>query len=172
MRNDRIIAVLKEKKLALILLAGALGVLLLFSSETGFSSSKKADAAEPFDAEAYAASAEKRLCALVREIRGAGDARVMITLESAGENRLAEDRESRASTGERSEERSDEAKIAASSDGGIVTVRREPEIRGVAVVCEGAGSDAVRREVTETVRAALGVSRDKIYVAQMKKNGG
>ena len=171
MRYHRVLDLLKEKKRLLAVALGVLGVLLLLLSEyTGASAKKKSDDGVSFDAASYVASQEQRLRDLVRQISGAGDAQVMITLETNGENVFAEDTESKDSSAEKDTQSSRQSKIAAASDGGLTVRRTEPEIRGVAVVCEGAGSDAVRREVAETVRAALGVSRDKIYVAQMQKN--
>ncbi|MBQ6163412.1 MAG: hypothetical protein IK118_05900 [Clostridia bacterium] len=170
MRFQQIVTVFKEKKLLLIIALGSLGVIMLLFSELGeYTKARQPATDEKADAEKYTAYAEEKLTALITQIRGAGKAKVMITLESTGESYYAFDTESESSTGEKTAQQSEQSKVAAASDGGLKTSQREPEIRGVAVICEGAGSDEVKREVTETVRAALGVSRDRIYVAQMQK---
>ena len=50
---------------------------------------------------------------------------------------------------------------------GIVVRVREPEIRGVAVVCEGAGSQTVQQQIVRTVTALLGISSAQVSVAKM-----
>ena len=89
-----------------------------------------------------------------------------------GEQTFATDKKTESSNGERTTESSrDESVVLVdgdSGDTGLLVQTIAPMIRGVAVVCEGGGSAAVKREVTETVSAALGLSREKIYVAKMK----
>lgn len=43
----------------------------------------------------------------------------------------------------------------------------QPKIRGVAVVCEGGGSDAVRQEITQAITAVLDISASRVYITKM-----
>ncbi len=170
MRLENLFKGVRDKKTLLLILAGAAGILILFLSE--FTGAKKektpAVSTDSFDAAAYTESAERRLTALLGEIRGVGNVRVMITLDGSGERRFAEDVQSSDETEGERVSSSRQSKTVLAGDGGLPVAQSEPVIRGVAVVCEGAGSESVRREVTETVRAALGIGRDQVYVAQMQ----
>ena len=50
---------------------------------------------------------------------------------------------------------------------GLVIKLIQPKIRGVAVVCEGGGSDIIRQEISETVTAVLDISASRVYVTKM-----
>lgn len=46
----------------------------------------------------------------------------------------------------------------------------QPKIRGVAVVCEGGGSDAVRQEITQAITAVLDISASRVYITKCRRN--
>ena len=161
-----------EKKNRLLILIGVLGVILLFLSEAvGNSPEKKNDEAQNRFS-ILQESTQKQVRELVESVDGAGKALVMVSFETDGEQTFATDKKTESSNGERTTESSrDESVVLVdgdSGDTGLLVQTIAPMIRGVAVVCEGGGSAAVKREVTETVSAALGLSREKIYVAKMK----
>lgn len=163
-----------EKKNRLLILIGVLGVILLFLSEAvgnSPSAEKKNDEARNRFS-ILQESTQKQVRELVESVDGAGKALVMVSFETDGEQTFATDKKTESSNGERTTESSrDESVVLVdgdSGDTGLLVQTIAPMIRGVAVVCEGGGSAAVKREVTETVSAALGLSREKIYVAKMK----
>ena len=124
------------------------------------------------DIREYTAELEERLVSIISAIDGAGATKVMVTLESGSEEIYLSNfdyGENSDSNGKNSYERKDEFVIIDGSSGqeGIVIRTAEPKVRGVAVVCAGAGSDAVCAEIVEAVTALLDISSARVSVAKM-----
>ena len=124
------------------------------------------------DTDEYVENLENRLVSIISAIDGAGETRVMVTLESGSEQIYLHDYdygENSSSDGRNSVERRDEYVIVDGSSGeeGIVVRIAEPQIRGVAVVCAGGGSDVVRQQIIQTVTALLDIGSAKVSVAKM-----
>ena len=164
-----------EKKMLVAVLLLVSGAAVLLFSETA--ESKKVlvtDAAvtEKTDADEYITDLENRLTSMISLIDGAGETRVMITLESGSEEIYLHDYdygENNDPSGKNSLERKDEYVIVDGETGekGIVVRVAEPRIRGVAVVCKGADSETVRSRIVETVTALLDISSARVSVAKM-----
>ena len=122
---------------------------------------------------------ESRLEDILSTVRGAGKVRVLVTYSTAGERVAAtvstlDESVSETSGGttttrnEQSREMRQPATV--SSDGGqspIILVEREPEIRGVIVVAEGAADPAVRLSLQRAVQAVTGAPLSCIQVFEM-----
>ncbi|MEE1138364.1 MAG: hypothetical protein U0M02_07790 [Acutalibacteraceae bacterium] len=124
------------------------------------------------DVSEYTAKLEERLVSIISAIDGAGETKVMVTLESGSEEIYLSNfdyGENSDSNGKNSYERKDEFVIIDGSSGqeGIVIRTAEPKVRGVAVVCAGAGSDTVCAEIVEAVTALLDISSARVSVAKM-----
>ncbi len=165
-----------DKKGAVLMLMGAAGVVILVLTEllpfTRASPVEKSAEISESSPAAYEQELEKRLCSLLAEINGAGEVKVMVTLDCTDENIYAT--EEKKQSGENSS--SDETKYkTVKSDGGesgmLLKVFR-PQVRGVAVVCGGAESAVVRRDIINAVSCALGISPSKISVTSMKRENG
>lgn len=120
----------------------------------------------------YAETLETRLISIISSIEGAGATKVMVTLESSSEDIYLHNYdygENADSAGKNSFERKDEYVIVDGGSGeqGIVVKVAQPKVRGVAVVCEGGGSDIVREQITEAVTALLDISSARVSVAKM-----
>lgn len=164
------------KKPLLIALMLISGIILLLASElTDAEKTASAQLTEPTsvsDMQEYSERLEERLISIISSIDGAGATRVMVTFENGGEDIYLHDSdygENAASDGKNSVERKDEYVIIDGSSGeqGIVVRRAEPKVRGVAVVCEGGGSETVRAQITEAVTALLDISSARVSVAKM-----
>ena len=131
--------------------------------------------------QAYAADLERRLTEALADMEQVGRVKVMITLKSSSE--LVVEREtpvSRSATtetdaqgGSRSINTTDmEETVVYSTNGSssepYVIKTYVPEIEGVLVVAEGAGSGTVNRTVTEIVQALFGVEAHKVKVVKME----
>ncbi len=157
----------KWHKFILIILGGALGVVLLIFG-SGMDSSKEADAdtsqSDSYygDADAYAAMLESRVADICSGVKGAGKVSVFVSLKGGYRTVYAVDSQS-GSSGYKNE-------IVMSGSGSdkkaVITAYENPEIAGVGIVCEGAGSAEVRSQIISLVSAALDISTNKIYVAQ------
>lgn len=168
-----------DKKLAVLCAVGVLGVVLLIISEFIPTGEKKAEKKESVTAaqsqETYAEDIEKRLTEIVSSIDGAGKTRVMVTLESGAEQVYARNEKIKSDTSGgtalEKENFSDEKEYVLietdGNEGGMIIKLIQPKIRGVAVVCEGGGSDAVRQEITQAITAVLDISASRVYITKM-----
>ena len=165
-----------SKKLLLSVLLLAAGIVALLLSEmpklTKTSAADVTTVTAKSSEEEYAAELEERLTLLISRIEGVGEATVMITLESSVEDVYLHNfdyGENVDSSGKNSVERKDEYVIIDGSSGeqGIVVRRAEPKVRGVAVVCEGGGSEQVRVQIVDAVTALLDISSARVSVAKM-----
>lgn len=150
------------KKYQYVLLVAAVGAALLLLP-TGRDSPREAETpalaeGEAFDLEAF----EEKLEEVLSQVEGAGETKVVLTLDGGSRQVLArnQDRE---------------------GDGGVsntvVTVGKgsgqqevvplqtvAPQFRGALVVCPGGGSAQVRLKLIEAVSALTGLGSDKISV--------
>ena len=155
-----------DKKLAVLCAVGVLGVVLLILSEFIPSGEKKAEKKESVTAaqsqETYAEDIEKRLTEIVSSIDGAEQVYAKnekIKSDTSGGTALEK------------ENFSDEKEYVLietdGNEGGMIIKLIQPKIRGVAVVCEGGGSDAVRQEITQAITAVLDISASRVYITKM-----
>ena len=173
-------AVSAQKRRRLIVALGAAGLALIFVSsvlpEKPEPAAETASAvSEP--AEDDCAALERELEEMLSHIDGAGEVRVMITMDSTTEDVYAvdksesESRSLRDGTSQPDTQRSEQNEyvIVKGRDGGeqaLLRKQRMPEVRGVLVVCSGAGSAVTREKVTLAVSGALGVERSKVVVVE------
>ena len=165
-----------DKKLSAVVVLLVSGIVLLCASEfrEGDKTSpvQSEQTTEYTDVSDYPAQLESRLVSIISSIDGAGETKVMVTLDNSGEDIYLHDfdyGENNDPSGKNSVERKDEYVIIDGSSGeqGIIVRKAEPEIRGVAVVCEGGGSEYVRAQVIQTVTALLDISSARVSVAKM-----
>ncbi len=124
----------------LLVVLGLLGMaLILLSQLRGRETSAGGDFSQ--EAAEYARELETRLCEMVGRMEGVGACRVLVTLENGSEYVY----------GDRSQP----------------VTERMPAVRGVMVLCEGAGSPEVRERVTQAVMTALHITRRRVCVDQM-----
>lgn len=158
----------RDKRIAAIVSIGLVGIILLTLSEL---MPHKSDAKQNEKAEnvtdirdSYEENIEKRLTSIVSSIDGAGRTEVMVTLASGDENVYAVKEKSSDGSKEREYIVIDSDK----NESGLLLKVIEPEIRGVAIVCEGADSAKIRQEIISSVSAVLGISTNRISIAKIK----
>lgn len=116
---------------------------------------------------------------MIGAVQGAGRVRVMLTLENDGETVYAYDEQSDtqtiAGTGgtngtmERRQSYENEH-VLIDAEGGkqpLVETCLEPEVKGVAVVCEGGDDITVVKRVTELVSVVLRLPTNRVCVIKM-----
>ncbi len=130
----------------------------------------------------YAAELEKRLTAALSEMAEVGKVRVMITLKSSEELVVEKEKPVNSSATVETDSQGGSRRVNTSEIGeSVVYTRSEgnsstpyviktyaPEIEGVLVVAEGAGSGTVNRTVTEIVQALFHVDAHKVKVVKME----
>lgn len=162
----------KENRTKLLIVAAALGILLLLIADavpitSGGDTAQKAANAQ------YAAELEERLKVIISSIDGAGKASVMITLESNGKSIYANSEKSSSDSsieknGSQQSSATNEKEVtvidSGSGDTPILVSELLPEIKGVVIVCKGAADPLVRERIVMTVRTALNISAANVYV--------
>ena len=167
-----------KRTVSVILVLGICGMLLIGFSDI-FSDSKKTTPAgnTTVSVEQYINALEKRTKEMLNSIEGAGKCKIMITAESSSEQNFATDdsiSQDTQSDQKESKNKTDIEKeivmVEDSSGKKIALVRNvtEPKIRGVLVLCEGAGNIETKENIINAVKTLLGVSSNKISVIKMK----
>lgn len=164
---------MSDKRLAIIVIVGIIGIILLTVSEFIPDKDKKKESETETTATQsyndYAQETEKKLSSLVSSISGAGNTKIMITLDSGDENIYATNDKN---TNGKESVLSDSSYVIIQQDGkdgGLLLKVVEPTVRGVAIVCDGADIPEVRQEIIKTVTAVLGISSNRVNIAKMKK---
>ena len=166
--GSKLVALLDKYKYAL--LVAALGILLLMwpvkeSPEEDVSEYQMQSISDE------AAELEKEMEEILSAIHGAGEVKLMLTLDRGKEALLAEESSLSYSGDTRAPEdyqRTSQPLVLSGDDADDVVIRQEvyPTFRGALVVCQGADQAAVRLAVTEAVMALTGLSSDKITVVK------
>lgn len=160
-----------DKKRLFIIVAGIVGILLLVLSEFIPEGEEDVEITENNDEvsfTSYEKDIEERLKNLLESIDGSGKVQVMVTIESGDEKVYAT--ESKKS--ENNEEKNYVLVDIEGSDSGLLLKIAQPEIRGVAIVCQGADSPTVRNAVVGAVTSVLGISSNRVNVSKMKNSNG
>lgn len=172
---------LLQKKNALFFL-GLAGILLIFLSDVLFAPRPEADAAaQPAVQTAQRGQTEQeleaRLAEMIGAVQGAGKVRVMLTLENDGETVYAynEQNDTQTAAGgtngaaERRQSYENEHVLIDAENGkqALVETCLEPEVKGVAVVCEGGDDITVVKRVTELVSVVLRLPTNRVCVIKM-----
>lgn len=167
---------LLEKKNWLFVL-GLAGIILIGISDllTGGGVSARDEPVQVADVSLAEEAMEKRLETLLAQVEGAGEVQVMVTLEDAGQTIYAQDQQSQtqeqqSQTGtSRSVDRTSEHILFDGANGrqALVESQLEPEVKGVAIVCTGAGDILVVGQITDLVATVLDVPTNRICVAKM-----
>lgn len=181
----------EDKKLLAILSIGLIGMILLLMTEiTGKDKNKKqqvktADNSTQYTYEQnYKNSVQNDLQKIISSIDGAGKTTVMITLDSGSKSVYAIDEKT--SNNDDSLEKENEYKKSSQNskntehiiikdssnkdEKGLIVEVIQPQIRGVAIVCEGADSAVVRQNITDTVTAVLNISSTRVCITKMTKD--
>ena len=169
-----------------ILILGIIGMALIFLSsfwpEPQTKTEQTADVAAS-DVETYTQQLEAKVTNLVSQIDGVGNCSVMITLENGVENVYANsEKNSNDSTddyngegNQKTTERKDSEQnivVVDGSDGkeALMVTQKEPTVKGVVVVCDGADNPVVVQRVTDAVTTALNIKSNRVSVVKAAEN--
>ncbi len=173
-----------DKKIKWIVLIGMIGILLILLSEILPQNTKTPQDAVSvsIDNETFCRQTEEKIYNLVSSIQGVGEAQVWVTLESGAEyvylqeeirnTDTTKDYDSEGVKTLREKDNSEQKYILVNKNGEeqpLLQKQLEPTVQGVVIVCEGAGSAQVNEQVVNAVTCALGISSNRVYVAQLTK---
>lgn len=171
--KEKIITRLKSPKILII--GGLIGILLIFLSSLGGNSDKTEPKTteDTFSVEQYRTELEEDIAALVKEISGSKEVSVVVTLENGIKYSYADTREEAVTdkSGDKTNETDTELKqnyiTVKNADGGeeaLLVTANMPDIRGVAIVCEGGDSEIIAEKIMNTVTAALNITKKRVYI--------
>lgn len=162
------------KKYKYVVLVLVIGLALLLLPLGGDDEKETLVPVEETESDAdYAAQLEARLTEMLGQIDGAGRVSVMLTLEGGSKTEYQMDVQRSSDTDENGTQISEDRKTVILSTGSAydeaaVTAVTYPKFQGALIICEGAGSAAVRYQLMQAVAALTGLSADRITVVKMK----
>lgn len=153
----------KYRYVALVLLAGLILMGLPESKES------QEDVPQVAQQTGQPQSLQDSLAHILSQIEGAGKVKVLLT-EAAGEEVLYQTDEDIAQSENTSDIRRETVLITDTqrSQNGLVRQVNPPQYQGAIVLCQGAGSPAVKLSIAEAVSDATGLTFDRITVLKMK----
>lgn len=174
----------KEGRVRLILLLGLLGMALILLSTFWGGGKKSTPTGETaLTTEGYTLRLEERLYSVVSSIQGVGKVKVMVTLESGVEyvyaqeekrnTDLSQDYDGELTKKVQERDNSQSSFILVEGASGkkeaLVQLAKEPVVKGVVIICQGAGDPVVEQRVTNAVSTALGISSNRICVTKISE---
>ena len=166
----------KIKNPKFLIILGVLGILLIFLSSLGGDEpeTQNLEQIPEISAEEYRKNLEKDIAKIVKGITGSKKVTVVITLESGISYQYADTLEGATA------DRTDKETTTSSSESkqGYITIKNQdgsekallvtakmPEVRGVAIVCEGGDNQVLSEKIQNTVTAALNITSKRVYIA-------
>ena len=164
----KILAGLKKYKYAVLVLLLGIALMLL-----PFGKKEEAPEAEvqedTLTDEAYAQALEQRLEDMLCQVSGAGQVRVMLTLQTGSRTEYQTDTQSSDSETQSQEERKTVILSEGSAyDKAAVSAVQYPRFQGALILCQGADQSTVRLSLVNAVAALTGLSSGQITVIKMK----
>ncbi|MGN1051740.1 MAG: hypothetical protein ACI4QE_05510 [Acutalibacteraceae bacterium] len=131
----------KGNLVTIIMIIGIVGILLIFISSL-FDTEQKEEKVDYNSVNEYCDSLQEEVKDIVESIEGAGEVKVLITMENSTE-------------------------IIYTDDNKEKVKEIEPAIRGVVVVCEGGENSVVYQRILSAVTKSLGVSSNKVCITKL-----
>ena len=164
----------KLKNPRVLIIIGVIGIALIFLSSFIEPKPENKSNLDEFSTEEYKDKLEKDITKLVKSISGSRKVTVVITLESGINYQYAdnleesdESKNDNLNTAEKSEIKQNyiTVKNADGSEQAILISKQMPEIRGVAIVCEGGDNAALNEKIQNAVMSALNITSKRVYIA-------
>lgn len=164
----KILAGLKKYKYAvLVLLLGIALMLLPFGKKEETPETVVQE--DPLTDEAYAQALEQRLEDMLCQVSGAGQVRVMLTLQTGSRTEYQTDTKNSDSGTQSQEERKTVILSEGSAyDKAAVSAVQYPRFQGALILCQGADQSTVRLALVNAVAALTGLGSGQITVIKMK----
>lgn len=173
--NEKIKKITQNPKLLVII--GLCGIVLIFISSLfgGESKNEKIDTKEQtYTADEYMVTLEKNIKNIVTGITGDKKPTVVVTLESGIRYSYAsaDETDTTSATGSTTDQSSESKKqsyiTVKTADGGeqaLIVTEIMPEVRGVAIICEGGNNEIIAEKIKNAVTAALNITSKRVYIS-------
>lgn len=160
-----------RRKLIPVLIGAALGLFLLVGGGRQLVGTEDAETAttpaEPapgrlyeLSLDTYRQALETRIAAICAQVAGAGEVRVIVSLEGGFEYVYAVDEKSLSSGSSR-------VYVTVGSGSGkslVFLTEKAPALRGIGVVCTGGSHATVQREITSLLCSTFGIGSNCVFV--------
>ncbi len=163
-----------DKKIIIIILVGIFGtVLLMFSGQEKNSETETANIENKESNEKLSTideveeKLETKLQQLISSMNGVGEVKVVVTVASSDEYIFAENIRQENDSDSSSTDRTVIISENKEGDGVVEKSIKNPDVLGVAVVCQGADSLIVKSEIVNLVTSLFGIGIDRVYVGNM-----
>ena len=164
-----------KSKSAILILISVLLIIILIFSELFSSKNKHTESinTESLFYEQYTLKLEEKLENVVSSIDGAGECKIMVTLDTGEENIYAKQSKNQNENRDESSKQTDEyeyvvLKSSSATEEGMLLKVIEPNVRGVAIVCQGGDDPRIKENIISTVSAVLDIKTNKISITKMK----
>lgn len=174
---------LKDKFKNIILFTGILGIILILFSgflKTDNTQKAKNTVSSNKSIQEYVNQMENSLKDIVSSIKGAGNTKVLVTLENSEETVYAtEERKNKEATedktdGQMSKKRESDdiekryitVKDADGTERALSVTQIQPTVKGVVVVCDGGDIPEVQQKIKDSIKTALNITSKKVYVTK------
>lgn len=167
-----------------IVILGILGMLMIFASGFFKSDTKTSDIKlrEDTSLEQRREKLEKNLENIISGIQGAGDSKVLITLETGTEtvyateernnNEASEDKSSGEITRKKEsndcEKRFITVKDSEGTEHALAITEIEPKIKGVVIICPGGDDMLVKKRIVEATTTAFNIKSTQVCVTKSR----
>lgn len=118
----------------------ALGIALILLSSSFGAEPKEKSQSEALTLEEYKEKLEGELTALCSDVSGVGKCKVFVTFERGEQNTYKS---------------------------GVIIESKPPKVLGVTVICRGADSDYVKRELTDMITALFDIGSNRVAVLKL-----
>ena len=163
------------KKPKTLVIFGLIGIFLIFLSSLSGDNTEESAEMMPgqLNLEEYRESLEENIADMVTDITGSRKVKVIVTLDSGVRYSYADTREESSSDKTEKEAQVTDSEIkegyitVKSASGGeeaLLLKTEMPEIRGVAVVCEGGDNEYINEKIVNTITAALNITSKRVYI--------
>ncbi len=176
LKSDVILKLFKNKA-KLFFTLGLLGVALIFLSSffetTAKDESSKNKNVSVITSNQYCEQLEKKVKQIVTSITGSKNCVVVVTLDTSVQYIYADNKKQQTSNSEQNDKKensnsTEQDYIIITDSGGdespIVITEYMPNVRGVAIVCEGGYDQIVIDKIKNAVMSALNITSKRIYV--------
>ena len=174
--NEKIKNLTKNPKMLIVIGLG--GILLIFISSLfgrgDKPTNKEIGCDNVYTVEQYCETLEKNIKNIVRSITGDKNPTVVVTLESGIRYNYAstDDIDTSSASGGNSDQASESRKQSyitiKNADGGeqaLVIAQIMPEVRGVAIICDGGNNEITAEKIKNAVTSALNITSKRVYIS-------
>lgn len=172
---DDMIRKFKDKKIAVLIFAVFIGIILMSFSSLSFSND--AEISSSSNKSQVENDIEDKLENLISKISGVGELSLMVTYENSGTAEYVTDgtqstEKIENSSGATNKSSIDSSVVVDGSKEPVLKFFSSPKVKGVVIVCDGGNDPVTKERVINAVSTVLQIGTDKIYVTQTQRKRG